>query len=281
MNLFITGGSGFVGTNLLLESNFLKKFKKIYCLTRKKNIKDVNKKIIWITGNLNSNLTKYFKKSDCLLHMAAHSANRPYDNLYNCFKWNCLSSMNLIEKAFNEGIKKFIIIGTYHEYGFAGQLHKNKKTSTKSFCLPLSTYALSKSFFFQTIFSWSLGKDVSIKYLRLPHVFGEGELKTRLWPQIKENKLKKIAINNPNFMTNFINIKKLTKKLNNYIDFKNIKKNFFEIKNVLDKDMSLYNFAIKEKKSLNSKVKIIKSTDRKNLWKFLIPKNDKFLIKIK
>ena len=136
-------------------------------------------------------------------------------------------------------------------------------------------------FFFQTIFSWSLGKDVSIKYLRLPHVFGEGELKTRLWPQIKENKLKKIAINNPNFMTNFINIKKLTKKLNNYIDFKNIKKNFFEIKNVLDKDMSLYNFAIKEKKSLNSKVKIIKSTDRKNLWKFLIPKNDKFLIKIK
>ena len=281
MNLFITGGSGFVGTNLLLESNFLKKFKKIYCLTRKKNIKDVNKKIIWITGNLNSNLTKYFKKSDCLLHMAAHSANRPYDNLYNCFKWNCLSSMNLIERAFNEGIKKFIIIGTYHEYGFAGQLHKNKKTSTKSFCLPLSTYALSKSFFFQTIFSWSLGKDVSIKYLRLPHVFGEGELKTRLWPQIKENKLKKIAINNPNFMTNFINIKKLTKKLNNYIDFKNIKKNFFEIKNVLDKDMSLYNFAIKEKKSLNSKVKIIKSTDRKNLWKFLIPKNDKFLIKIK
>ena len=281
MNLFITGGSGFVGTNLLLESNFLKKFKKIYCLTRKKNIKDVNKKIIWITGNLNSNLPKYFKKSDCLLHMAAHSANRPYDNLYNCFKWNCLSSMNLIEKAFNEGIKKFIIIGTYHEYGFAGQLHKNKKTSTKSFCLPLSTYALSKSFFFQTIFSWSLGKDVSIKYLRLPHVFGEGELKTRLWPQIKENKLKKIVINNPNFMTNFINIKKLTKKLNNYIDFKNIKKNFFEIKNVLDKDMSLYNFAIKEKKSLNSKVKIIKSTDRKNLWKFLIPKNDKFLIKIK
>ena len=281
MNLFITGGSGFVGTNLLLESNFLKKFKKIYCLTRKKNIKDVNKKIIWINGNLNSNLTKYFKKSDCLLHMAAHSANRPYDNLYNCFKWNCLSSMNLIERAFNEGIKKFIIIGTYHEYGFAGQLHKNKKTSTKSFCLPLSTYALSKSFFFQTIFSWSLGKDVSIKYLRLPHVFGEGELKTRLWPQIKENKLKKIVINNPNFMTNFINIKKLTKKLNNYIDFKNIKKNFFEIKNVLDKDMSLYNFAIKEKKSLNSKVKIIKSTDRKNLWKFFIPKNDKFLIKIK
>ena len=281
MNLFITGASGFVGTNLLLESNFLKKFKKIYCLTRKKNNKDINKKIIWITGNLNSNLTKYFKKSDCLLHMAAHSANRPYDNLYNCFKWNCLNSIKLIDMAFKAGIKKYIIMGTYHEYGFAGQFYKNKKTSTKSFCLPISTYALSKSFFFQTIFSWSLGKDVSIKYLRLPHVFGEGKIKTRLWPQIKANKLKKIRINNPNFMTNFINIKKLTKKLNNYIDFRKIKKNFFEIKNVLDKDMSLYNFAIKEKIFLKSDVEIVKSAAKKNLWKFLIPKNDKLLIKIK
>ena len=281
MNLFITGASGFVGTNLLLNNDFLKKFKKIYCLTRKKNNKNINKKIIWITGNLNSNLNRYFKKSDCLLHMAAHSTNRPYDNLYNCIKWNCLNSINLIDRAFNEGIKKYIIIGTYHEYGFAGQLHKNKKTSTKSFCLPLSTYALSKSFFYQTIFSWSLGKNVSIKYLRLPHVFGDGELKTRLWPQIKANKLKKIKINNPNFMTNFINIKKLSKKLNNYIDFRKIKKNFFETINVLDKDMSLYNFAIKEKKFLKSNVKIIKSTNKKSLWKFLIPKNDKFSIKIK
>ena len=65
-----------------------------------------------------------------------------------------------------------MILGSYFEYGFAGQVHK-KKISSRSFCLPMSSYALSKSFFFQTLFSWSLGKNISIKYLRLPHVFGE------------------------------------------------------------------------------------------------------------
>tara|TARA_B100001057_G_scaffold500257_1_gene614333 strand:- start:1090 stop:1929 length:840 start_codon:yes stop_codon:yes gene_type:complete len=279
MNLFITGATGFIGKNLLENKDFLKKFNKIYCLTRKK----INNKnnIIWVEGNLKSNLNKYFKKSDCLLHLAAHSANKPYDNLNNCFKWNCSISANLINNAYKSGIKKFMILGTYFEYGFAGQIYKEKKISSRSICLPMSTYALSKSFFFQTLFSWSLGKNISIKYLRLPHVFGEGELKSRLWPQIKENKINQIKLDNPKFITNFINIKKLIKKINNYLIIKKFKKNYFEIQNITDKDMNIYNFTIHEKKKLKSDVKILKSKKNSNVFQFLLPKNDNFLIKIK
>jgi len=280
MNLFITGASGFVGKNLLENKNFFKKFKKIYCLTRKSK-KISNKKIIWVKGNLNSNLKKYLKNCDCLLHMAAHSANKPYDNLNNCFKWNCLYSLKFIDSAYKAGIKKFIFTGTYYEYGYAGEIHKNKTTSVNSFCLPISTYALSKSFFFQSIFSWSLNKNVGIKYLRLPHVYGEGEKKSRLWAQIKDDKLNEIKINNPNFKTNFINIKKLVIQLNTQININKIKKNFFEIVNIIDKNMTIYQFAINQKKKLGSKVKLKKLINKKNLWNFLIPKKDKVLIKIK
>ncbi len=280
MNLFVTGASGFVGTNLLNNKDFLKKFKKIYCLTRKKKVK-TSKKIIWIKGSLNSNLNKYFKKSDCLLHMAAHSANKPYDNLENCIKWNCLVSRNLIKNAYEAGINKFLILGTYFEYGFSGQLFKNKKVSVKDFCLPMSTYALSKSFFFQTLFSWSLGKNISIKYLRLPHVYGEGELKSRLWPQIKNDKLNEIVLANPKFKTNFINIEKFVKKLIYSIDAKKFKKNTFEIKNITDREMFLYHFATLEKKKLKSKIKIYKSKNKKNLFQFLLPRQENIQIKIK
>ncbi len=280
MNLFITGASGFIGKNLLNNHKFLKRCKKIYCLSRKKN-KSLNTKIEWIKGDLNSNLHKYFLKSDCLLHMASHSTNRPYDNLENCLKWNCKVPKKFISKAYKAGIKKFVILGTYHEYGMAGNIYKNKKTPVLSSLMPISTYAISKAIFFQNIFFWSINKKVGIRYLRLPHIYGIGEKKTRLWPKLKSKKIKKIIIFNPNFKTSFLSIEKLVLQLNNYINIKKIKVNFFEIINIVGKNMKLIEFAKIQKKKLSSKTILIKLKNGKNNWKYLIPKKDKALIKIK
>ena len=109
MNIFITGASGFVGKNLLKNKKFIDGYNKIYCLSRKKQ-KNYKNKILWIKGDINSNLKKYFKKSDCLLNMAAHSTNRPYDKLFNCFKWNCFLPKKFIDKAYKAGIKKFVFL---------------------------------------------------------------------------------------------------------------------------------------------------------------------------
>ena len=126
-----------------------------------------------------------------------------------------------------------------------------------------------------------MGKNISIKYLRLPHVFGKGELKSRLWPQIEANQINQIKLDNPNFITNFINIDKLIKKINSQLTIRKFKKNYFEIKNITDKDMTIHNFTISEKKKLKSDVKILKSKKSNYLFQFLLPKNDNFLIKIK
>ncbi len=151
MNLFITGATGFVGSNLLNNKNFIKKFKKIYCLTRRKKVSNL-KKIIWIKGNLSSNLKKYFRYSDCILHLAAHSANKPYDNLVNCIKWNCLISTKLINDAFKSGVKKFVIVGSYHEYGYAGQILKKKKFHQIIFVCHYQLMHYQNLFFFKLYF---------------------------------------------------------------------------------------------------------------------------------
>ena len=70
------------------------------------------------------------------------------DNLENCLKWNCKVPIKFISKAYKAGIKKFVILGTYHEYGMAGNIYKNKKTPVLSSLMPVSTYAMSKAIFF-------------------------------------------------------------------------------------------------------------------------------------
>ena len=158
MNLFITGATGFIGKNLLDNKDFLKKFSKIYCLTRKKKLITKNN-IIWVKGNLKSSLKKYLKKSDCLLHLAAHSANKPYDNLENCFKWNCSVSVNFIDKAYKSGVRKFMILGSYFEYGFAGQVHKKKKYLQEVFAFPCH-HTLYQNLFLSNIVFMVVGKKI-------------------------------------------------------------------------------------------------------------------------
>ena len=280
MNLFITGASGFIGSKLLLEKNFLKKFKKIYCLTRKKN-KINSKNIIWVKGDLSTNLNKYFKKCNYLIHLAAHSANKPYDNLQKCLFWNCLNSIKLINSAHTAGINKFIVLGTFYEFGLSGNIYKNKGIPALAPQLPQSTYAISKAIFFQNLLNWSMGKNVGIRYLRLPHIYGEGEKKTRLWPIIKSNKKNKILLDNPDFKSTFLSINNLISQIIKFSNFQNFKEKYFEINNLQGQNLSIYDFAKIQKKKTGSKINIIKNKNKNINWKFLIMKKQKRLIKIK
>lgn len=280
MNLFITGASGFIGSKLLSNKNFLKKFKKIYCLSRRKNQTD-SKNIIWINGDLNTNLTKYFKKSTYLIHLAAHSANKPYDNLENCLYWNCINSIKLINSAHKAGINKFIVLGTFYEFGLSGNIYKNNGIPALAPQLPQSTYAISKAIFFQSLLSWSMGKNVGIRYLRLPHIYGEGEKKTRLWPIIKADKKNEIHLDNPNFKSTFLSINNLISQIIKFSNFQNLKEKYFEINNLSGQNLSIYDFAKIQKKLTGSKINIIKKENKNINWKFLIMKKQKKIIKIK
>ena len=280
MNLFITGASGFIGSKLLSNKIFLKKFKKIYCLSRRKN-KTNSKNITWINGDLNTNLTKYFKKSSYLIHLAAHSANKPYDNLENCLYWNCINSIKLINSAYKAGINKFIVLGTFYEFGLSGNIYKNSGIPVLAPQLPQSTYAISKAIFFQSLLSWSMGKNVGIRYLRLPHIYGQGEKKTRLWPIIKADKKNKILLDNPNFRSTFLSINNLISQIIKFSNFQNLKEKYFEINNLPGQNLSIYNFAKIQKKITGSRIKIIKKKSKNINLKFLIMKKQKKIIKLK
>ena len=141
MNIFLTGGTGFVGKNFIQLA--ISNGHNIIAVSRKKKINKKNVK--WLTGSLDKSLPRYFKKIDVLVHLAAAGVNKD-KNPKEIIKTNIFDSSKLILNAIKCGCKKFLIISSSSEYGNKSP-QKFKKLSLKSKRNPLDLYGKSKVIF--------------------------------------------------------------------------------------------------------------------------------------
>ena len=189
MRIFLTGGTGFIGSNLL--NYFAKKNVDVTALKRTFESKTklyLKKEPNWVIGSFNSVEKKHLSDQDILVHLAAHTAQPPYDNLQNCILNNVVYPLNLFDKAYDAGVRKFLIAGSCFEYGLTANQYDQIPPNAS--LLPTDTYPASKAMASIAFIQWALEKKVSLKILRLFQIFGDGELKSRLWPSLKEKALK-------------------------------------------------------------------------------------------
>ena len=158
-NILVTGGGGYVGTNLvnelLLENyivtvldtfwfgNYLKKHKNLKII--KKDIRDISEKDL--------------KKIDCIMHLAS-IANDPAAELDAKLTWdvNVLATYKLINLAINHKVKKFIFASSGSVYGI-----KKEKRVTEDLSLePVSEYNKSKMIGERVLLSYKDKIDLTI-----------------------------------------------------------------------------------------------------------------------
>lgn len=183
MNIFLTGGTGFIGSHFLnscLQNGF-----KVYAVKREGSIPrtDLSKQPIWIEGDLNSDFKEFLIDTDVLVHFAAHSANVPYDTLEKCIYWNVTASLKLIRQAIDAGVSKFIIAGSCFEYGRSAQRYEFIPVDAP--LEPFQTYPISKAMASIAISGLAMSHNLQLQILRIFQVFGEGEASSRLWPSLK------------------------------------------------------------------------------------------------
>lgn len=180
MKVFLTGANGYIGRNFIRKAS--KIGIKILANTSKTNNKNI-KNVTWLVGPID----KFWKELNddvVLLHIAAAGAKRESGSNLEKFKdFNVTKSTKLIKNAIKSNCKKWVIISTNKEKKIENLkitntlLKKNKHDHDFN-------YALSKYLFTQQCLKISKENNIKCRILRLFHIYGGDEYKSRLWPSL-------------------------------------------------------------------------------------------------
>jgi nucleoside-diphosphate-sugar epimerase len=184
MKIFVTGGTGFIGSHLI-EQLLLEGF--IVYAQRRSSIISPKIKLslepIWVYGEYSEINFNLLPKIDVIIHLAAHSANIPYDTLEKCIDYNVVQPLIFFERAKNHGVDRFLVAGSCFEYGKSGEYLKYIPVDAP--LLPTQTYPASKAISSIAFSQFAIENNLKLSYHRIFQVFGEGELESRLWPSLK------------------------------------------------------------------------------------------------
>lgn len=183
MKIFLTGGTGFVGSHVLQQ--MLAAGHEVIALRRpcSETRISLQQQPVWIDGALDEDYSDFLHGVDVLVHLASQTPNPPYGPLEACLYWNVFAAMKLARQALAAGVKCYLVAGTCFEYG---QVAENIEfVDTTSPLAPTLSYPISKAAASVAFEGFAREHGLNLKLLRIFQVFGEGEQASRLWPSLR------------------------------------------------------------------------------------------------
>ena len=179
MQSLVTGGAGFIGSNLV-DQLILKGHKVIvldnFSTGRKSNLahhKKKNLKIININIAKNKSLDKYFKRVNYVFHLAGLADIVPsIENPSKYYNSNVIGTLNVIQAAKKIKLKKFIYAASASCYGIPDKFPTKEIHKIK----PMYPYALTKYQAEELVMHWHKVYNLPSISLRFFNAYG---LRTR------------------------------------------------------------------------------------------------------
>ena len=198
--VLVTGGAGFIGSNLveeLVEKNYsvivLDNFSSGYV----KNLKDISDKIEIIDGDIRNKklVERIMKDVFCVFHLAAMvSVSNSVEDPQTCYDVNVIGSLNLLKESVRNN-SRFIFASSAAVYGDEKSPIKTEEIVTN----PISPYGLSKVDVERLVGIYSKEKGLKFTCFRNFNVYGP-----------KQDVASSYAAVIPKFITNALNSKDLT-----------------------------------------------------------------------
>ena len=185
VRVIITGGSGFVGSNL--TRRLLHDGHEVHLLVRQGY---TSWRISAIRSDLHLHILDLHEKDvlndavrrirpDWIFHLAAYGGNASENDCYQMVKANIIGTINLVEACLKTGFEAFVNTGSSSEYGF-----KDSAPSETEWLEPNSHYAVTKASASLFCRYTAQSQDVLVPTLRLYSVYGAYESPNRLFPKL-------------------------------------------------------------------------------------------------
>ena len=234
MKIFLTGGTGFIGSHVLKEllgSNI-----EVIAHRRKETSLPkipIEHPIFWLTKPVSELKSDDFVGVDVLIHLASHSVQYPFDSLENNIHFNVVEPIGMFGKAHDAGVTKYLVAGSCFEYGLSGERYEYIPTSAP--LEPTNDYATSKAMSYLAFRQFALNKDICLSYLRFFHIYGQGEPPNRLWPSVQRaaNEGDDFFLTSGEQVRDFLNVKDLAYEINaRLFDLNEISSKQFVVENL-------------------------------------------------
>lgn len=183
MKLFVTGGTGFVGSHVLQQA--LAAGHEVCALRRPGSRPRLPLEVepCWLDGALDADWSAALQGVDVLVHLASHTPNPPYAPLPECLYWNVFAALQLAEQARAAGVGRYVVAGSCFEYGPSADRFEQIPTSAP--LRPALSYPTSKAAASLAFEGFARQHGLQLQILRIFQVYGEGEQAGRLWPSLR------------------------------------------------------------------------------------------------
>ncbi|WP_276875805.1 NAD-dependent epimerase/dehydratase family protein [Chryseobacterium joostei] len=142
-NVFVTGATGLLGTNVIIK--LLKDGYTVIALVRKKSnyLGEENENLKLVEADFSSDLSTFLKETDCVIHIAAETRQNllSYDDYR---KVNYEMTANLITQAAACGVKRFLFISSANTLGYGDEKQLGNEQKEQKYPFTKTFYAQSK-----------------------------------------------------------------------------------------------------------------------------------------